>query len=137
MLLDTAKLTTRIDQLEREVRRLGNVVGGPGVTVQKSPGGLAISVMTPKAEPGLISSEVSGTALELNATQGTLDADTYDRATDNVPVSIQVVTDIRYDPTTHLIEAAYRTIVATGIKSVSAEPDWVEITEAVPCPAEV
>lgn len=77
--------------------------------------------------------EVSGTPKTLAQTQGAQDTDTYDRETDNVPVQFEVITDIKYDPTTYKLTYRTRTIVATGIVSVSAESALVEITTAEDC----
>mgnify|MGYP001001715714 CR=1 FL=1 len=104
----------------------------PGPGLARTSAGQVYALARPAAPTA--GSEVSGDPKKLVVTQGSLDEDTYDRGTDNKPVSLNVVTDIRYDPAAHKMQMAYREIVATGIKTVSAEPTWVDITTAIKCP---
>lgn len=129
-----ARLEERIEELRREVIRLGRIIGGPGIKVSSTPGGIAISAATPAEVRAGGKKDVSGTPKVLGQTQGTQDIDTYDRDTDAVPVQFDVITDAQYDEGTHKLTYRTRTIVAVGILSVSAESALVEITTAVECP---
>lgn len=76
-----------------------------------------------------------GTVKQLGFIQGTQDTDTWDRDSENVPLEVQVVTDAKYDATTHKITVRTRTLSfdrGGNLTGVSAESDLVEITEAVP-----
>lgn len=122
-----------IKQIVEALKAQSKIVGGPGIVVTNNAAGVTISLVQ-RPNTGVSKPEVSGEAKPLNTTQGELDTDTYDRAADKVPVKFKVVTDIQYDTTTHKLNMAYREIVATGIVSISEEPEWVEITEAQPYP---
>lgn len=114
-----------LDQLERALAA-AQLVAGPGLECRKLPTGMTLAAIS--------SPEVTGTAVELDQTQGTEDTDTYDRETDKVPVQFDVITDIKYDASTHYITYRTRTITAVGITSVSAESALVNVTLAVECP---
>lgn len=108
---------------------------GPGLLGVRTSGGNAILPLPTQAGSGFQEApEVDGDPVELTQTQGTQDTDEYDRETDDAPVQFDVITDIQYDSTTHKLTFRTRTIIATGILSVSAESDLVEVTTAVECP---
>ena len=71
---------------------------------------------------------------EITETQGTQDSDSWDRITGESPVALKVITDVKYDTSTHKI--TYRTRLLTfdrcgKLVSVGAESALVEVTEAV------
>ncbi len=128
-----AVLRPTINQIIDAIHRLEYAPLGPGLA--RSPAGiLRVLPTAAQQQPPATTPEVSGDPKELDLTQGMLDEDTYVRSTDKTPVKVLVVTDIRYNPTTHKLQMAYRELVATGITSVSAEPEWVDITTAIQCP---
>ncbi len=131
------RLEERVEEIRREVLRLGRVTGSPGVRVRSTPGGIAIAAtggQQSEARINKAAEEVSGSAKVLAAIQGTQDTDAYDRSSDNCPVQFQVITDIKYDTSTHKLTFRTRTVTATGITAVSAESALVEITTAEACP---
>jgi hypothetical protein len=77
---------------------------------------------------------VRGDAKVLAATPGVQDVDEYDRDVDQVPVEFGVVTDIEYDEETYTLSYRTRTVVAVGIKTVSAESELIEVFVAEECP---
>jgi hypothetical protein len=121
-----------IQALERRLRQLENIQGGPGVTVHRTPGGIAIHAKPAPAAP-VMKADVSGDSKVLAFTHAVQDTDTYDRAVDRKPVEFQVITDIRYNAETHKLLYRARTIVAVGLLSVSAEGAEIEILEFEPC----
>jgi hypothetical protein len=127
-------LVAWLNGLLQMTRAARNVTGGPGVTILKDPGGTGIYVQPSGEGEGATGLEVQGDPVVLAQTQGTEDTDDYDREEDGKPVEFQVLTDVKYDPTTHKLTFRTRTITATGITSVSAESALIEITTAVECP---
>ncbi|MEN6583060.1 MAG: hypothetical protein ABFD54_11470 [Armatimonadota bacterium] len=75
----------------------------------------------------------------LGITQNTQDTDTWELDSATTPVTIKFMTEVYYDAaTTHKIFCRYRTITIDTkgcVRSISAESDPVEITEAVACTA--
>jgi hypothetical protein len=115
------------------------VCNGVGTFVSQMPGGVSVNI-----KPALVTStgapidDQGGTLKELAFTQGTQDADTWTRGTDQGPVKVARITDIEYDQTTHWISIRVRYDQfdkAGKLLSVSAESDLIHVTQAVPCPA--
>jgi hypothetical protein len=106
---------------------------GPGMTGRMTRSGVAI-FSAPAGTKSVPQAVISGTPKALGATQGSQDTDTYDVETDDVPVQLDIPFDFKYDPATHQFTYRTRTIVATGIISVSAESDLITVTTAVECP---
>lgn len=121
--------------MEARIKRLEQMQAGRGITLAKSPGGITISSSDTGKSKTIKSDNLSGDPKVLTHTQGTQDTDTYDRDDDKVPVTFTVITDIKYDMTTHKLTYRERTITTDKLQSISAESDLIEITEAQACPA--
>ncbi|MCL5105664.1 MAG: hypothetical protein M1133_16350 [Armatimonadetes bacterium] len=125
----------RIDLVEARLRRLENITGGPGVTVQPTPGGIAISVKQLPGGTARKESNSGGTPQDLAHVQATRDTDDWAKATDRCPVTVEVVTDIEYNKTDHKL--TFRTRLFTydkggNLVSIGQESDPLTlITTAV------
>lgn len=121
-----------INQLIDAYNALSNIAVGPGLEKKQTDTGVSFWLIN--TQPTTKTTKpLSGDPKQLSHVQGTQDTDTYDRDTDKAPVSFTDITEIKYDETTHQLIFRYRTIVADGIKSVSAESDPVIITTTVGC----
>lgn len=77
-----------------------------------------------------------GTLAALDQTQGTQDEDTWDRATDECPVSVDVITDVEYDTANYKLIFRTRTLTfdkCGKLSAVSAESTTIDIVEFVTC----
>ena len=112
----------------------GNIMVGPGLTMQRVAGGTLISLLENKAIAAVQDCS-GGTTKELAHIQAAQDTDTWDRDTDGCPVSVAVITDFEF---TADYKLAYRTRTFTYDKggnliSISAESDLVVVTTAEEC----
>lgn len=114
---------------------LQNLTVGPGLLLTKTTSGVSVSLGNDKRQRRAAQmEELSGEPKALGQTQGGQDTDDYDRDNDAVPVKFDVVTDIKYDETTHQLTFRTRTIECSYIKSISAESEITVVTTAVPHP---
>lgn len=126
-------LATDLNVIIEVLNSLQNISVGPGLTLTQTASGIGIGLGQTK--PGsAVAPELTGTAKELGATQGTQDTDTYDKDADSVPVKFKFISDIQYDNTTHKLTIRYRTVECASIKTISAESDLVDVVTFVPHP---
>ena len=122
-----------LEPILQEVERQSNFTV-QGATLHDSPSGRSISVPKPQATTSAASPTPGGTPLSVASVFGSQDTDTLSSSqTAGKFVSLTVVTDAWYDPSTQKLQARTRTIVLAGVQSVSAESDPILIDQAVAC----
>jgi len=113
-----------------------NLTVGPGLQVQRGGNGWSLWVDKEKIGGGGTENCTGGTLQEIVQTQATDDNDDWSRADDDCPVSLEVITDIEYNQTSHIL--AFRTRLLTfdrcgKLKEIAAEGEPTTITEAEAC----
>lgn len=136
---DPRKLLELLQGLTRAANRSENLTVGPGLTVHRTAGAVAIGLGDTKKQ--VVGSSVAedcsgGTETVLGSAQGSQDSDTWTRDTDKTPVALTVITDIQYSTTSH--QLTYRTRKlhfdkCGNLKAVDAEGDLIVITTAEVC----
>ena len=109
---------------------LNGISLGEGLQGFRLPGQLMIS-----AKRGRLVTPTGGTESELDQTQGTQDVDTWTRSTDDCPVAVHVLTDIKYDTSTHKVTFRTREFSfdrGGNLSAIGTESALVEVTTAVP-----
>lgn len=131
---DRLNSATKINSIIEAVEELQNAQPGPGLAKTRD-GVLYLAAKSSGTAVGSKSPSSGGTELELDQTQGTQDTDTWTRSSDDCPVVVQVVTDIKYDTSTHKLTFRTRDFTfdrGGNLTAISAESALVEVTTAVP-----
>jgi len=128
----------RLNEMVESINRAANPSVGPGLNVQRAGGRASLSLSGPAEERrGAITEDCTGGTLqEIVQTQATDDNDDWSRADDDCPVSLEVITDIEYNQTSHIL--AFRTRLLTfdrcgKLIEIAAEGEPTTITEAEAC----
>lgn len=136
---DPANSAAKLNEIIAAINDLMKLGVGPGLSIRETAAGKVISALAPKVKSHVQNYD-GGTLAELLQNQGAADADTWTRDTDDCPVSLQVITDIQYDNTTHKITFRTRTLEfdrGGNLLSISAESALVDITTAIACTAQL
>lgn len=126
-----------VNKLVDELNWLRKFGVGPGLSLQETTAGRVVSLNAiPKAATGAKEDKSGGTPQDLAHVQGTQDTDDWKRDDDKCPLTLTVLTDFKYDTSTH--EFTYRTRMLTfdkggNLTEVSAESAPVVVTTAEAC----
>jgi len=133
------RLYERVEEIRREVIRLGRITGGPGVRINSTSAGVVVSTVNAHGPDmrARAADHSGGDLIALAQTQGIQDTDDWDRDRDDTRVAMQVITDVEYNNVTHNLSFRTRTLMfdrGGHLVSVGPESNLIIITTAVECP---
>ena len=127
-----------LQQLYDALAPLLNLTVGPGLEMQRTPTSLIISLVPSRpVRRGVSETASTENPVVLGFTINEDDSDTWNRETNELPVTRQCITDVRWNSTTHYLQIKTRTdkFDSLGrVYDISAESEWIDAILFVECP---